>query len=94
MKFTFKQLLATPGASEAFNRNEQSPQEFLERHLSGDWGETCDEDKQLNEQALVDGARLMSVYSLKDETQVWCITEATGDDGQREATTFLLPDEY
>lgn len=47
MKFTFKQLLATPGANEAFNRNEQSPQEFLERHLSGDWGETCDEDNRL-----------------------------------------------
>ena len=94
MKFTFKQLLATPGANEAFNRNQQSPHELLERHLSGDWGELCEEDKQLNEQALVDGSRLMSAYRLKDATRVWCITEAIGDDGQREATTFLLPDEY
>ena len=94
MKFTFKQLLATPGANEAFNRNQQSLHEFLERHLSGDWGDLCAEDKQLNEQALVDGSRLMSAYRLKDATRVWCITEAIGDDGQREATTFLLPDEY
>ena len=94
MKFTFKALLATPGASGAFDRNQQTPHEFLERHLSGDWGELCDEDRQLNEEALIDGARLMSAYRLKDNTRIWCITEATGENGQREATTFLLPDEY
>lgn len=94
MRFTFKTLLATPGACEAFDRNQQTPHEFLERHLVGDWGEVCEEDKQLNEDALVDGARLLSAYRLKDNTRMWCITEAVGDDGRREATTFLLPEEY
>jgi hypothetical protein len=36
----------------------------------------------------------MSAYTLTDGTKIWVITEAVGEDGQREATTFLLPEEY
>ncbi len=93
-KFTCGALLSTPGASEAFQRNNQTPFEFLQRHLQGDWGEMCPEDKLLNDEALVDGSRLMSAYQLKDNTKIWCITEAVGENGRRECTTFLLPDEY
>ncbi len=48
----------------------------------------------LNDQALIDGSRLLSAYRLKDGTKLWCITEAVGENGSREATTFLLPEEY
>ena len=48
----------------------------------------------LNDQALIDGSRLLSAYRLKDGTKIWCITEAVGENGRREATTFLLPEEY
>lgn len=63
----------------------------LNRHINGDWGNTCDEDKATNEEALVDGLRLMSVYKRKDhpDDTIWIITEA-----DRSATTILLPDEY
>jgi hypothetical protein len=89
-------VLSTPGALEAFRRNDQSFLPFLERHLNGDWSDTdlCEEDREANEQALVDGSRLLSAYRLKDGTKVWCITEAVGENGHREATTFLLPEEY
>ena len=30
----------------------------LNRHINGDWGNMCDEDKAANEEALVDGLRL------------------------------------
>jgi hypothetical protein len=93
-KFNPGVLLATPGATEAFEKNGQTPFEFLKRHLAGDYGELCDEDRRLNDQALVDGSRLLSAYRLKDQTRVWCITEAADDRGRREATTFLLPGEY
>jgi hypothetical protein len=94
-KFDCGVLLATPGASEAFEKNHQTPFEFLKRHIAGDWGEElCEEDRLLNDQALVDGSRLLSAYRLKDQTRVWCITEAENENGHREATTFLLPSEY
>jgi hypothetical protein len=31
---------------------------------------------------------------MKSGAKIWIITEAADDDGQREATTILLPDEY
>ena len=94
-KFNSGVILATPGATEAFEKNNQMPLEFLRRHLSGDWGEAlCEEDRQANNQSLVDGSRLLSAYKLADGTKLWCITEAVGENGQREATTFLLPSEY
>lgn len=93
-KFNCGAILATPGATEAFEKNGQTPLEFLQRHLSGDWGELCDEDRLLNDQALIDGSRLLSAYRLADGTKIWLITEAVGENGRREATTFLLPEEY
>ena len=94
-KFQPGVLLATPGANEAFEKNWQTPFEFLKRHVAGDWGEElCHEDRLLNDQALIDGSRLLSAYRLKDGTKVWCITEAVGENGRRESSTFLLPSEY
>jgi hypothetical protein len=92
--FSIGTVLSTPGALDAFSRNGQSPLELLRRHVAKDWGDLCEEDRQANEQALVDGSRLLSAYHLKDQTKVWAITEAVGENGHREATTFLLPEEY
>lgn len=63
----------------------------LNRHINGDWGNTCDEDKATNEKALVDGLRLISVYKRMNhpDDTILIITEA-----DRSTTTILLPDEY
>ena len=87
--FSLGQLAATPGALEALQAAGQSPGEFLRRHAAGDWGEVSDEDKALNDQALLDGDRLLSAYRTTKGTKVWIITEA-----DRSVTTFLLPQEY
>ncbi len=61
---------------------------YLVRHLTGDWGDLGDFDRQQNDLALREGDRIFSAY----ETQagrLWIITE-----WDRSATTFLLPDEY
>ncbi len=83
-----------PAALEAIQQVEQSPADFLDRHVQGDWGELCDEDRQLNDAAVECGSRILSAYRLKSGTKIWIITEAADDDGQRAATTILLPDEY
>jgi len=93
-RFGLGQIVATPGALEALQRNKSTGLEYLRRHASGDWGVLCEEDKQANDDALKTGARIMSVYFLSDETKLWIITEAADDHGRRTATTFLLPDEY
>jgi len=92
--FEIGQLLATPGALAALQRAQQTPAELLARHSRGDWGDVCTEDKSLNDQSLKDGSRLMSAYQTSDGVKLWVITEATDDDGQRIATTILLPEEY
>ena len=82
-------LVATPGALRALEEAGQSPAEFLDRHVIGDWGEVCDEDKQANNEALDQGLRILSAYRTRNGTKLWIITEA-----DRSATTILLPDEY
>ena len=94
VRFDLGQTLSTPGALEALRRNNSTGLEYLRRHASGDWGIVCDEDKQANNDALHTGARLLSAYFLPDETKLWIITDAEDDKGRRQATTFLLPEEY
>lgn len=93
-RFQLGQILATPGALEALQDSGQNVQFFIARHIRGDWGEVCDDDKRLNDQALVDGSRLLSAYTTLKGERLWIITEACNDEGHRLATTALLPNEY
>lgn len=93
-KFEPGQIVATPGALEALSGSGQEPTFFLERHLQGDFGEVDAEDRSLNEQALLDGSRLLSAYRTLKGEKIWIISEAAGDDGRRASTCILLPDEY
>lgn len=61
----------------------------LNRHVSCDWGEMDEEDKQENDYALDKYLRLFSAYEVNDKEKIWIITEA-----DRSATTILFPDEY
>jgi hypothetical protein len=67
----------------------KSPLEFLSRHLRGDWGDLCREDKTENEVSLKYHFRLMSSYPVTDNEKIWIITEE-----DRSVTTLLLPEEY
>ena len=94
VKFPLGRLLATPGALRAMEEAGQSPAVFLDRHARGDWGDVCADDKQANQNSLVDGSRLLSAYKTARNTKLWIITEAADDEGHRVATTILLPEEY
>jgi hypothetical protein len=94
-RFPLGKIVATPGALDAC-----PPDRFddcLFRHASGDWGNVDDEDKATNDQAMIDGLRLLSAYAIDPakpakgygDNCLWIITEA-----DRSATTFLLPSEY
>lgn len=87
--FSPGQIVATPGVLSIVRRTGEFLAPHLSRHLHGDWGELCDEDKATNDEALKNGYRLLSAYRLQDNTRIWLITEA-----DRSVTTFLLPEEY
>jgi len=92
-KFEIGQVVATVNLVERV-KNLIPPQtdllvSLLRRHMSGDWGDVCEDDQGLNEKALADGGRLMSVYQVQPGFTVWVITEA-----DRSTTTLLLPEDY
>lgn len=82
-------VYATPGALKALEAAGMNGAELLARHVRGDWGDVCPEDWRTNDEALLDGTRLFSVYTLVTGEKVWVITE-----WDRSATTLLLPEEY
>ena len=88
-KFSPGRLVATPAALEALAQSGQTPVFFLQKHLSGDWGDVDDEDCLLNEQALRNGDRLLSTYTTLKGVRLWIITEA-----DRSSTCILKPEEY
>lgn len=91
MKFQLGRLVATAGVN---NWMQQNPvrtgfiSNSVGRHLAGDWGDVCEEDKELNNQALNAGDRILSSYSHNGD-KIWIITEH-----DRSVTTVLFPDEY
>lgn len=94
MKFSIGRVCATPAALAAIQDSGQKPEDFLDRHVRGDWGNVSDDDRQCNEVALRDGSRIWSIYQTRAGIKFWIITEAVDDAGQRTATTILLPEEY
>jgi hypothetical protein len=87
--FSLGLIVTTPGVLTALERNSQTPAEFIGRHLLGDWGTLCPEDRMANEEALDQDLRVLSAYRLHDGERIWVITEA-----DRSVTTALLPEEY
>ena len=93
-KFCPGRVVATPGALDALEVSGQDAGFFLDKHLSGDWGEVDTEDQMANDQALTDGGRLLSSYRTLMGVTVWVLTEAEGDDGVRASTCLTTPEEY
>lgn len=86
-RFSPGRLMITRNAKDVLPRMEIDAD--INRHLHGDWGDVCESDGKLNEQALCNGDRLFSVYHTQDNVKFWIITES-----DRSATTVLLPSDY
>lgn len=86
-KFPLGKTVATPGVIACITLLEIHL--ALTRHHNGDWGNLDEEDMQSNEDALIEGSRLLSAYYSNQGIKFWIITEA-----DRSVTTVLLPSEY
>lgn len=88
-RFPLGRTFLTPGAIEALREAEQSPLEFISRHVRLEQGELCDEDHRENLFSVDKPLRIFSAFKTTRGVKIWCITEA-----DRSATTLLLPSEY
>jgi hypothetical protein len=94
-KFKLGKVAMSSGALNVLQNSDQSAMVFLQRHAVGDWGEVCDADKKLNDDAIAcEGnmdrqQRVFSSYKTANNERIWVITE-----WDRSVTTLLLPDEY
>ena len=85
------QVLHTPGfAGVAGDEIVKVTSDLLNRHRNGDWGDLVDEDKKMNDDAIIEGqeSRVLSKYAVNGR-DVYVITE-----WDRSVTTLLLPSEY
>ena len=72
--FPLGQIVATPGAIKTMQEADQDPTELLGRHVTGDWGDLGEEDKQENDFSVGKTLRIFSAYNLEGEEKVWIIT--------------------
>ena len=86
-KFRLGRIVATPNALAHLTQDDILA--GIQRHQSGDWGDVDEHDRQANDQALVEGSRLLSVYHGAAGTKFWIISES-----DRSVTTVLLPEDY
>ena len=61
------------------------------KYISKDWGELCDEDKAMNENAIANGGRILAAYQTS-KGKVYIITDDTKAVPQ--TTTVLYANEY
>lgn len=62
--------------------------EAFKKYMCCDWGNTSEEDKPLNDEAVKTKDRIMAEYNI-GEDRIWIIT-----DYGHEMTTVLFPHEY
>ncbi len=86
--FRLGRLVATSEALDLLSESGHTASDLLARHVSGDYGDVCAEDKALNDEAIVNGSRILSSYST-GQGRIWIITEA-----DRSSTCILRPEQY
>jgi predicted transcriptional regulator len=85
------EVLVSRGVAEMARQNRKFAaflKESLGRHRQGDWGETDDEVRQLNNQNLGINTRLFSSYDSAGFPEIWITTEP-----DRSFSTIMFPEE-
>jgi hypothetical protein len=86
--FRLGQIVATRGVLTHLEHHGIATDQYLKRHMCGDWGMVPPEDARANCLAVQHGTRILSTYDIGGR-RVWVITEA-----DRSVTTLLFPEEY
>jgi hypothetical protein len=87
----YGRIVATRGIASEAENNPTFAKEIavaFNRYQRKDWGDLCQEDKELNNQALESDGRILAAYQTS-KGKIWIITE-----WDRSTTTILFPEEY
>lgn len=88
LKFELGQTVITANASETLPAEEVN--QAMARYMSCDWGDLCEEDKQMNDDAVETGDnRILAMYNSSIGKSFYIITE-----WDRSYTTILLTEDY
>lgn len=93
--FYLGKLVFTEGGDRILDLEEPDEDllDLLKRHVSGDWGEVSQEEKDRDDKAIKDGSRIMSAYTLSTGKKIIILTEASNKLGHREVTRILASEE-
>ncbi|MEQ6436264.1 hypothetical protein V8Z74_14715 [Comamonas sp. w2-DMI] len=87
-RFPLGRVTMSAAAAAVLLDHEDVIYDILRRHSTGDWGDLCEYDKDMNEEALQSGDRLFSKYSALNQTfNVFT-------NGHRSHTSIELPSDY
>jgi hypothetical protein len=91
--FSLGQVYATPAVLAHLEKHAIYPRALLGAHCHGEYGQLDEEDRRANDNALIHGARILSLYVVEGQ-RIYVITDAADEQGVRHATTVLLAREY
>jgi hypothetical protein len=87
--FPLGQVVVTDDAMAEIVLAGQTVDEFVFRHLTGDWGEVDEVAWELNNQSVRVGGLIQSVYSTDWGDEIWIVTRK-----DRSVTTVLSGNEF
>lgn len=91
--FELGRVVITRGLNNLIENSENLRNELngaLSRYFNCDWGDTCEDDKVLNDAAVKNNNdRIVAKYVLSNDIKIFIITEA-----DRSYTTIMLTEEY
>ena len=91
LKFELGKVCMTSGIDNAIQEDKNYYKELItcfEKYITCNWGILNDEDRQANEDALINNERLLAAY-LTSKGKIYIITE-----WDRSCTTILFANEY
>jgi len=93
--FNSGRIVATPSIAAMLEAGQDAEiKRALDRHFTGDWSDMDEEDQEANWNSTKDTSRVFGAFILANGDKIWIITEAEDDDGRRNSTCIMLPEEY
>lgn len=69
--FALGQVVSTPKVLVFAEKYQIDLLQLLYRHQTGDWGNLDEQDKESNEEALINNTRIFSSYSISEDNLVY-----------------------